>query len=397
MKLPIYMDHQATTPLDPRVLEAMMPCFTSEFGNAQSRHHIFGNRAAKLVEDARQSVAALIHAEDPEEIIFTSGATESDNLALKGVAEMYRDRGNHIVTTAIEHRAVLEAAKSLERRGFKATFLPVNRQGLVGLTELSEALTDKTILISVMTANNEIGVLQDVGRMGALAKERGILFHTDAAQAAGKVPLDVQGLGIDLMSFSSHKLYGPKGAGALYVRKRNPRVRLASMMDGGGHERGIRSGTLNVPGIVGFGRACEIARAERSLDYRKTFALRERLRQGLWGELDGLHLNGSLEKRLPNNLNVSFSYVEAEALLMAIRDEVAVSTGSACTSASVEPSHVLKALGLGDDLAHTSIRFGLGRFNTEEEVDFVVKRITEAVRRLREISPLYELAKEIGN
>ena len=394
MKFPIYMDNHATTPLDPRVLEAMMPSLTDEFGNSASRNHSFGWRAEKLVEQARQNVADLIYASDSEEIVFTSGATESDNLALKGVAEMYREKGNHVITTVIEHKAVLDTCKSLERRGFRITYLPVDREGLINLEDLKRAITDKTILISIMAANNEIGVIQDIAAIGEVAKGKGILFHTDAAQAVGKIPLNVQEMNIDLMSLSAHKMYGPKGIGALYVRKKNPRVRIAPIIEGGGHEKLIRSGTLNVPGIVGFGKACEIAGREMIQEYQRLLALREKLRLGIWKELDEVHLNGSLIRRLPHNLNVSFAYVEGESLLMAISEEIAVSSGSACTSAIPEPSYVLKALGVSEDLAHTSIRFGLGRFNTNEEVDYVLRRVVDNVKRLRELSPLYELAKE---
>jgi len=394
VKLPIYMDYHATTPIDPRVLETMMPALTDEFGNAASRNHSFGWKAEHAVEEARSKIAKLIGSEDPKEIIFTSGATESNNLALKGVAEMYREKGDHLITMAIEHKAVLDTCKTLERKGFRVTTLPVNREGLIDLNELRNAITDKTILISIMMANNEIGVIQEIGEIGKLAKQKGVIFHTDASQAAGKIEIDVEKLGVDLLSLSAHKMYGPKGVGALYVRKKNPRVRLVPQMDGGGHERGMRSGTLNVPGIVGLGRACEIAGAEMKEESKRLFSLRERLREGLLRELDEIYVNGSLKNRLPNNLNISFAYVEGESLLMGINEEIAVSSGSACTSATLEPSYVLKALGVGEDLAHTSIRFGLGRFNTEEEVDYVIKRMVETVRRLRELSPLYEMAKE---
>lgn len=397
MKFPIYMDHHATTPVDPRVLQAMMPFLTTEFGNAASRHHVFGRKAEKMVQEARAKIAALIRAPEPEEIVFTSGATESDNLALKGVAEMYREKGNHIITSAIEHRAVLDACKSLERKGFRVTYLPVDQEGLLDPKVLEEAVTAQTILISIMAANNEIGVIQDVARIGRIARERGILFHTDATQAIGKMTIEVEEMNIDLMSFTAHKMYGPKGIGALYVRKRHPRVRLAPLIDGGGHERGLRSGTLNVPGIVGFGEACAIAEKEMSEESQRVYSLREKLRAGFWSALDEVYLNGSLEKRLPNNLNVSFAYVEADSLLTAIQDEIAVSSGAACSSATLEPSYVMKALGRPDDLAHTSIRFGLGRFNTEEEVDYVIKQVVEVVRRIRELSPLYVLTKETAN
>ncbi len=391
MKFPIYLDHQATTPIDPRVLEAMMPCLTHEFGNAASRNHPFGVRAEKLVEQARAQVEALIRAEDPQEIVFTSGATESDNLALKGIAEMYQGKGRHIITTAIEHKAVLETCRALERRGFRVTYLPVNPEGLISFRDLEQAITEETILISIMTANNEIGVIQDISAIGKIAKGKGVLFHTDAAQAAGKIPLDVQEMGIDLMSFSAHKMYGPKGVGALYVRKKHPRVRVAPQMEGGGQEGGLRSGTLNVAGIVGFGVACEIAGREMPEESLRIFALRERLRKGLWNGLEEVYLNGSLERRLPNNLNVSFAYVEGESLLISVSDEIAVSSGSACASATMEPSYVMKALGLREDLAHTAIRFGLGRFNTEEEIDYTVKRFVDTVKKLRALSPIYAL------
>jgi len=391
VKFPIYLDHQATTPIDPRVLEAMMPCLTHEFGNAASRNHPFGVRAEKLVEQARAQVEALIRAEDPQEIVFTSGATESDNLALKGIAEMYQGKGRHIITTAIEHKAVLETCRALERRGFRVTYLPVNPEGLISFRDLEQAITEETILISIMTANNEIGVIQDISAIGKIAKGKGVLFHTDAAQAAGKIPLDVQEMGIDLMSFSAHKMYGPKGVGALYVRKKHPRVRVAPQMEGGGQEGGLRSGTLNVAGIVGFGVACEIAGREMPEESLRIFALRERLRKGLWNGLEEVYLNGSLERRLPNNLNVSFAYVEGESLLISVSDEIAVSSGSACASATMEPSYVMKALGLREDLAHTAIRFGLGRFNTEEEIDYTVKRFVDTVKKLRALSPIYAL------
>lgn len=393
MKFPIYLDHHATTPLDPRVLEAMLPCLTHEFGNAASRNHPFGLRAEKLAEQGRAQVAALIHADNPEEVVFTSGATESDNLAIKGVAEMYREKGNHIITTVIEHKAVLETCRALERKGFRVTYLPVNSDGLIRLQDLERAITDETILISVMTANNEIGVIQDIAAIGKMAQKKGVLFHTDAAQAAGKIPLNVQEMEIDLLSFSAHKMYGPKGIGALYVRKKHPRVRLAPQMDGGGHENGLRSGTLNVAGIVGFGVASQIARAEMPEEALRIFVLRERLRKGLWNNLEEVYLNGSLEKRLPGNLNVSFAYVEGESLLISVSDELAVSSGSACASATMEPSYVMKALGMREDLAHTAIRFGLGRFNTEEEMDYAVKRIMETVKKLRALSPLYAVKR----
>jgi len=392
VKLPVYMDHHATTPVDPRVLEAMLPFFTEKFGNAASRNHIFGWEAEKATENARAQIAALINA-DPKEIIFTSGATESDNLALKGVAEMYREKGDHIITMAIEHKAVLDTGKRLEKSGFKVTYLPVDGKGLIDLEDLRRAITPKTILISIMYANNEIGVLQPIEQIGALAKEHGVLFHSDATQAVGKIPFDVKKFNVDLASLSAHKMYGPKGIGALYVRRRNPRVQLAPIIDGGGHERGMRSGTLAVQQIVGFGKACEVAGQEMPTEMERLRKLRDRLKDGMLARLDEVYINGSLEHRLPHNINLSFAYVEGESLLMGIND-VAVSSGSACTSATLEPSYVLKALGVGEDLAHTSIRFGLGRFNTEEEVDYVVERVAETVNRLRELSPLYEMAKE---
>jgi cysteine desulfurase len=386
------MDNHATTPLDPRVLDAMMPYLTNRFGNAASRNHKFGWEAEEAVEIARKEIAALIGA-DPREIVITSGATESDNLAVKGVAWMYREKGDHIITAVTEHKAILDTCKHLEKDGFRVTFLPVDNEGFVDLDDLRKAITDKTILISIMAANNEVGVLQDIKEIGAIARQRGVLFHTDAVQAAGKVPFNVNEMNVDIASLSAHKLYGPKGVGALYVRRRNPRVLLTPIIDGGGHERGMRSGTLNVPGIVGFGKAAQIAREDLSKESAEMFRLREKLRTTLERELDEIYINGDLQKRLPGNLNMSFAYVEGESLLMGIND-IAVSSGSACTSASLEPSYVLKALGVGEDLAHTSIRFGIGRFNTEEEVDYVANRVIEVVRRLRELSPLYEMAKE---
>ncbi len=392
VKLPVYMDNHATTPVDPRVLEAMLPYFTNQFGNAASRNHSFGWQAEQGVDTAREQVAALINA-TPKEIIFTSGATESDNLAIKGVAEMYREQGNHIITAVTEHKAVLDTCKRLEKHGCQVTYLPVSKEGFIDLDELRATITDKTVLITIMYANNEIGVLQPIEEIGKIAKEKKVLFHTDAVQAVGKVPFDVQKMNVDLASISAHKMYGPKGVGALYVRRRNPRVQLSAIIDGGGHERGMRSGTLNVPGIVGFGAACEVAQKEMPAEMERLRGLRDRLHQGITSRLDEIYPNGSMEHRLPHNLNVSFAYVEGESLLMGIND-IAVSSGSACTSASLEPSYVLKALGVGEDLAHTSIRFGLGRFNTEEEVDYVVDRLAETVSRLRELSPLYEMAKE---
>jgi len=386
------MDNHATTPLDPRVLDAMMPYLTDKFGNAASRNHQFGWDAEAAVEDARKQVALLIGA-DPREIVFTSGATESDNLALKGVAGMYREKGDHIITCVTEHKAILDSCKHLEKEGCRVTFLPVNDKGFVSLDDVRNAITEKTILISIMTANNEVGVVQDIKEIGKIARERGVLFHTDAVQAVGKIPFNVNAMNVDMASLSAHKMYGPKGVGALYVRRRNPRVLLTPIIDGGGHERGMRSGTLNVPGIAGFGKAAQIAREDLDKEISEMFRMRERLRTTLERELDEVYINGDLEKRLPGNLNMSFAYVEGESLLMGIHD-IAVSSGSACTSASLEPSYVLKALGVGEDLAHTSIRFGIGRFNTDEEVDYVANRVIETVRRLRELSPLYEMAKE---
>jgi len=379
VSLPIYMDNHATSPLDPRVLDAMMPYFTSKFGNAASRNHSFGWEAEQAVETAREQIARLIGA-TAKEIIFTSGATESDNLAIKGVAEMYRERGNHIITR-------------LEKHGYRVTYLPVKADGLIDLEDLRRAMDDKTILVSIMAANNEIGVLQPIAEIGKLCHEKGVLFHTDAVQSVGKVPVNVIADNIDLLSLSGHKIYGPKGVGALYVRRRNPRVQIAAQIDGGGHERGMRSGTLNVPGIVGLGKACEIAQQEMATEAAFLTGLRDRLKNKLESELDYIHVNGSMEHRLPGNLNVSFVYVEGESLLMGIND-VAVSSGSACTSATLEPSYVLKALGLGDDVAHSSIRFGLGRFNTQAEVDYVAAKVIDVVKKLRQLSPLYEMVKD---
>jgi len=392
MKTPIYLDNHATTRMDPRVLEAMLPYFTQQFGNAASRNHEFGWAAEQAVDTARKQIADLIGA-TPREIIFTSGATESDNLAIKGVAEMYAEKGNHIITAATEHKAVLDTCKKLEKHGYRVTYLPVRGDGLIDLEMLEESMTDKTILVTIMYANNEIGVLQPVAEIGKICRARGVLFHTDGVQAIGKVPVDVNRDNIDIMSITGHKLYGPKGAGALYVRRKSPRVQITAQMDGGGHERGMRSGTLNVPGIVGLGEACAIAQREMAEEMKRLQFLRDRLRAKLEAGLDEVYINGSVEHRLPHNLNMSFMYVEGESLLMGIND-VAVSSGSACTSATLEPSYVLKALGLGDDLAHSSIRFGIGRFNTEEEIDYVADKLIDVVRKLRELSPLYEMAKE---
>ncbi len=441
MKLPIYLDNHATTPLDPRVLEAMMPYLKEDFGNAASRNHVFGWKAEAAVEHARKQVAALIGASE-KEIVFTSGATESDNLAIKGVVEFYRSKGDHIITLKTEHKAVLDTCKRLERQraerldelkmlrlselaktdvtqenlaelaekydveqddtyrrwasnvtaGARVTYLDVQKDGLVDLDALRAAITDKTVLVSIMLANNEIGVVQPVNEIGKICRERGVLFHTDAVQGLGKVPFNVEEAKADLVSITSHKMYGPKGVGALYVR-RKPRVRIAPLIDGGGHERGMRSGTLNVAAIVGFGKAAELARLELADETKRLAELRERLRKGLFAELDMLTINGSMAHRLPGNLNVSFAFVEGEALMMAIKD-VAVSSGSACTSASLEPSYVLRALGIEEDMAHSSIRFGIGRFNTAEEIDYVVRLVVDKVKKLREMSPLYEMAKE---
>ena len=392
VKLPIYMDNHATTPMDPRVFEAIRPYFVEVFGNAASRNHSFGWQAEEAVEKARKQIAELIGA-NSKEIVFTSGATESNNLALKGVAEMYAEKGNHIITAATEHKAILDTCKRLEKNGARVTYLPVQQDGLIDLDMLREAITGKTILISIMYANNEIGVVQPVAEIGKIAKEKGILFHTDGVQAVGKIPVNVIRDNVDLLSLSGHKVYGPKGVGALYVRRRNPRVQLTAQMDGGGHERGMRSGTLNVPGIVGLGAACAIAQKDMPEESKRMSFLRDKLKDKLTSQLDEVYINGSVEHRLPNNLNISFAFVEGESLLMGIND-VAVSSGSACTSATLEPSYVLKALGAGDDLAHSSIRFGLGRFNTEEEVDYVADKVVDVVRKLRELSPLYEMHKE---
>jgi cysteine desulfurase len=391
LKLPIYLDNHATTPLDPRVLEAMLPFFRGEFGNAASRSHAFGWNAEKAAEQAREQVGASIGASG-KEIVWTSGATESDNLAIKGVAEFYKDRGNHIVTAQTEHKAVLDTCKRLEKQGFDVTYLPVEKDGRVSPDAVEAAMTDKTILVSVMHANNEIGTVNPVEAIGEKVKARGALFHIDAVQSVGKVPFDVESSRADLVALSAHKMYGPKGVGALYVR-RKPRVRLTPIIDGGGHERGMRSGTLNVPGIVGFGAAAELAVRERTEESKRLLALRERLRERIQSRITDTYVNGSLEHRLPGNLNISFAYVEGESMLMGLKD-VAVSSGSACTSASLEPSYVLRALGVDEELAHTSIRFGIGRFNTEEEVDYVADLVVRNVNKLRELSPLWEMAQQ---
>ena len=388
MKLPIYMDNHATTQVDPRVMETMLPFFTEKFGNASSRNHVFGWDSEAAVDRAREQVASLIHAASPREIVFTSGATESDNIAIKGVAEAYAHKGNHIVTCAIEHKAVLDSCKSLERKGYRVTYLPVRANGSIDLDKLRDALTGKTILISIMAANNEIGTIEPVREIGQIAKEKGILFHTDATQAVGKIPVNVEDMGIDLLSLTAHKIYGPKGVGVLYVRTSKPRLKLSPLIEGGGQEQGIRSGTLNVPGIVGLGKACEIAQEDMKADGERLTKLSQRLKTQIVGQLDEVSVNGDPVQRLPGNLHLSFAYIEGESLLMALKD-IAVSTGSACTSASLEPSHVLRAIGLEEHLAHSSIRFGLGRFNTEEEVDYTAGRVVEEVRRLRELSPIF--------
>jgi cysteine desulfurase len=394
LKFPIFMDAQSTTPADPRVVDAMLPYFTEKFGHPASRNHPFGWEAEAAVDTARGQIAKLIGARDPKELVFTSGGTEAINLAMKGVAEMYREKGNHIVTTVTEQRAGLDVCKRLERQGFEVTYVPVGPDGLVDVEAIRRALTDKTILISVMFANNEIGTIQDVAAIGRLAKEKGVLFHTDATQAVGKIPVDVEAMGIDLLSCTSHLIYGPKGVGALYVRRKAPRVRLAPLLDGGGHERGMRPGTLPVPLIVAFGRAAELCGELMPEESRRLAALRDRLQDAILSKVDEAFLNGHPERRLPQNLNISFAYVEGESLLMGLNKETALSSGSACTSSTLEPSYVIAALGASAELAHSSIRFSLHRFNTEEEVDHVAKRTIEVVMRLRDMSPLYELAKE---
>lgn len=393
LKLPIYFDNQATTPVDPRVLEAMLPYFTEHFGNAASRSHAFGWVAEEAVERAREQVARLIGARNPKDIVWTSGATEATNLALKGVAESYRQKGDHFVTQKTEHKATLDTLKHLEKQGFRVTWLDVDSEGRVNPEDVRAAITDKTLLVSVMLANNEVGTIQPVADIGRICRERGVFFHCDAVQGAGKIPFNVDDACVDLASLSGHKIYGPKGVGALYVRRDKPRVQLTAQIDGGGHERRMRSGTLNVPGIVGFGRACELCAQEMDEESARVAALRDRLEKGLFENIDLLRLNGCRAHRLPGNLNVSFPYVEGESLMMALKD-VAVSSGSACTSASLEPSYVLTAMGVPDEMAHTSIRFSLGRFNTAEEVDHVVRLAIEKVRKLRDLSPLYEMAKE---
>ncbi|MFY7978991.1 MAG: IscS subfamily cysteine desulfurase [Sediminibacterium sp.] len=392
LKLPIYLDHNSTTPMDPRVLEAMIPYFTENFGNAASRNHSFGWHAEEAVDYAREQIAQLIGA-DPKEIIFTSGATEGDNLGIKGVYEMYASKGNHIITCTTEHKAVLDTCKHLEKLGAEVTYLEVQPDGLIDLKELEAAMRPTTILVAIMYANNEIGVIQPVKEISAIAKKHGALFFTDAVQAVGKIPVDVNADGIDLMAFTAHKMYGPKGVGALYVRRKNPRVKVTAQLDGGGHERGMRSGTLNVPGIVGFGKACELARLEMASDTERISKLRDKLENAL-KVIDESYVNGNPAHRLPHVSNISFKYVEGEGLMMGFNKDIALSSGSACTSASLEPSYVLKALGLGDDLAHSSLRFGLGRYTTEEQIDFTIKAVTDTVLKLREMSPLWEMFKE---
>jgi len=392
MKPQIYLDNNATTPVDPRVLDAMLPYFREKFGNAASRNHKFGWEAEEAVENARQQMSALLGA-SPKEIIWTSGATESDNIAIKGTARMYRDKGRHIITQVTEHKAVLDPCKYLEQEGFRVTFLPVTKTGRIDLGQLKAAICADTILVSIMLANNEIGTIQPIREIGAICKEKGIIFHTDATQAFGKVPIDVEAMGIDLLSCSGHKIYGPKGVGALYVRRRSPRVRCEAVLHGGGHERGMRSGTLNVPGITGMGAAAEIAGQEMEREGQRLAGLRDRLWEGIGTELGEIYFNGDMQHRLPNTLNVSFAYVEGESLMMGFNN-IAVSSGSACTSASLEPSYVLKSLGVGEELAHSSIRFSLGRFNTAEEIEQTIRQVVDTVTRLRSMSPLYEMAQE---
>ena len=392
LKLPIYLDHNATTPMDPRVLEAMLPYFVENFGNAASRNHSFGWQAEEAVDYAREQIAQLIGA-DPKEIIITSGATEGDNLGIKGVFEMYASKGNHIITCTTEHKAVLDTCKHLEKLGAEVTYLEVQPDGLIDLKQLEAAMRPTTILVAIMYANNEIGVIQPVKEIGAIAKKHGALFFTDAVQAVGKIPVDVIADGIDIMAFTAHKMYGPKGVGALYVRRKNPRVKVTAQMDGGGHERGMRSGTLNVPGIVGFGKACEVARLDMAADTERISKLRDKLENALT-QIEESYVNGNPAHRLPHVSNISFKYVEGEGLMMGFNKDIALSSGSACTSASLEPSYVLKALGLGDDLAHSSLRFGLGRNTTEEQIDFTIKAVTDTVLKLREMSPLWEMFKD---
>jgi cysteine desulfurase len=392
MKFPIYLDYHATTPVDPEVMKAMIPYFTEVFGNAASRNHEFGWTAEAAVEKARHQIASFIGANE-KELIFTSGATESNNLAIAGVAEMYKEKGNHIITCPIEHKSVLDTCHNLEKKGYDVTFLPVDKYGQVSAESVRNAITPKTILVSIMAANNEIGTVNPIAEIGKVCKEKGVLFHTDAVQAIGKVPVNVETMNVDLLSMTAHKIYGPKGVAALYVRRKNPRVRLSAFIHGGGHERGMRSGTLNVPGIVGFGKALEMSARLFVEDNKRIAALRDKLWVGIQKELDEVYLNGHPTERLPGNLNVSFAFVEGESLMMGMK-ELAVSSGSACTSASLEPSYVLKHIGVGEDLAHTSIRFGLGRFTTDEEVDFTIQKVVSTVKKLRDLSPLYEMVKE---
>lgn len=392
LKFPIFLDYHSTTPVDPRVVQEMIPYFTEHFGNAASRNHAYGWEAEAAVEKAREQIAQLVGA-NPKEIIFTSGATEADNLAIMGVTEMYKEKGNHIITTPIEHKAVLDTCKYLEQKGCEVTYLKVDRYGMINLEELKAAIKPTTILISIMFANNEIGTIQPIAEIGKIAKESGVLFHSDAVQAIGKVPVNVESMGIDLMSITAHKMYGPKGVGALYIRRKNPRVRLAEQMHGGGHERGMRSGTLNVPSIVGFGKAAEIAQLEMSEESKRLAGFRDKMYREITKAIPEVYLNGHPLLRLPHNLNLSFAYVEGESMIMGMK-ELAVSSGSACTSASLEPSYVLKAIGVGEELAHTSIRFGLGRYTTEEEVNFAIKKVIETATKLRELSPLWEMAQE---
>lgn len=392
LRFPIYLDHHATTPVDPRVLETMLPYFTDYFGNAASRSHEFGWRAEEAVENARDQIAGLIGA-SAKEIIFTSGATESDNLALLGVAEMYREKGNHIITSRIEHKAILDTCKFLETKGCDVTYLPVDNYGMVNPDDVRKAITDKTILISIMFANNEVGTVQPIAEIGKIAKEKGIFFHCDAVQGLGKIPFHVEEMGVDLVSITSHKMYGPKGVGALYIRRKNPRVRLSEQIHGGGHERGMRSGTLNVPGVVGFGKAAQVSKEVMAEEAKRLIGFREKMFKEITARVPEVYLNGHPTKRLPGNLNLSFAYIEGESMIMGMK-ELAVSSGSACTSASLEPSYVLKAIGVGEELAHTSIRFGFGRKNTDEEVDFAIEKVIETATRLRELSPLWEMAQE---
>jgi cysteine desulfurase len=394
LRFPIFLDAQSTTPADPRVVEAMLPYFTEKFGHPASRNHPFGWEAEAAVDRAREQIGTLIGARDAKEIIFTSGGTEAINLAIKGVVEMYREKGNHVVTTAIEQRAGLDVCRRLERHGIDVAYVPVQADGLVPVDAIREAITSRTILISTMFANNEIGTIQPIAELGRLAKEKGIILHTDATQAVGKVPVDVEAMGVDLLSATAHLIYGPKGVGALYVRRKSPRVRIAPMVDGGGHERGMRSGTVPVPLVVGFGRAAEICREVMAEEGKRLGALRDRLQEQILSKVDEAYVNGHPTLRLPHNLNISFAYVEGESVLMGLNREAALASGSACTSATLEPSYVISALGVDSELAHSSIRFGLHRFTTEEEVDFVAARTVEVVQRLREMSPLYELAKE---